>query len=244
MKIIPITRHIPFKVRDAINQLENNNILHFKNFITDYDLLKELNNRLKNTIDDYYCMDEQAIDYIKHKTWKQSIRNNVQQSRIEQIVPHEQTNMNMLTLSLWGSNEVGLCDSGAVWPFSNFKGTVKLFREMWNMYATLSGSPLERVDEHRCHIIRYPDTGHFRPHKHHYNPQKYGLILLLSQRGKDYIDGGTKWYYKNESVDTRSVENMGDMFVFKYDLVHEVLNTKVNGNDLGRLTMIIPHGSN
>tara|TARA_B100000686_G_C16435814_1_gene784451 strand:- start:3 stop:713 length:711 start_codon:yes stop_codon:yes gene_type:complete len=92
--------------------------------------------------------------------------------------------------------------------------------------ATLCNSYSKKNNDRpilRPQIIHYPKGGgSFDKHNHPYLPQKYGLILLLSQKNKDYMSGGTRVYIDNNVIDTSEYANQGDLIIFKYDLPHDI----------------------
>ena len=115
----------------------------------------------------------------------------------------------------------------------------KMFGTIYDIYKKLiPQAPLE--NHFRKHILKYHNNSYFAPHRHKYEPQKYGLILLVSQRGEDYVEGGTQFYMNNTTVDTSNIENRGDIFIFRYDIPHAVKKTTCTEEQAGRLTAIMP----
>ena len=128
---------------------------------------------------------------------------------------------------------------------SAYKKHHKMFFYMWNIYKKLVPDSPPR-SEYRMHLMKYHNNGHFNLHRHDYHPQKYGLILLVSQKGEDYTEGGTKFYIaeKAQFVQTSELENRGELFIFKYDLAHCVEKTVCSPEQAGRLTAIMPWQGN
>ena len=107
-------------------------------------------------------------------------------------------------------------------------------------------SPVGTGHKLQPQIIHYPvGGGFFDQHVHSLEPQKVGLILGLSQQGKDFKTGGTRFKLGDEWVSVEGHMNMGDITIFKYDLVHDVSivdkDEKLDwSSERGRWTMVIP----
>jgi len=83
----------------------------------------------------------------------------------------------------------------------------------------------------RPKILRYPrGAGYLAAHKHPLTPQKIGLILQLSRHGTDYEDGGTVFETPFGKVSMKGAQDIGDLVLFRYDLVHEVPLVDVNAS--------------
>lgn len=89
-------------------------------------------------------------------------------------------------------------------------------------------------------LIHYPSGGgFFARHWHNLTPQKLGFIVALSQRGRDYPNGGTCFEIEGEVVDMEGRQDCGDILVWRYDYPHWVtqsdLREKFDWNsDAGR----------
>ena len=96
----------------------------------------------------------------------------------------------------------------------------------------------------RPQLIHYPvGGGHFDYHSHPLMPQEIGLILNLSEPGKDYKTGSTVFKIKNQEIDIFESHKQGYLAIFKYDLLHKVTEVdpgkKIDFNK-GRFSAILP----
>ncbi len=104
-------------------------------------------------------------------------------------------------------------------------------------------------DGHALHpqIIHYPlGGGFFGRHQHPLAPQRIGLVVALSQRGVDYVSGGTCFDVNGTVVDLESDHDLGDVALFRFDVPHWVtpsdLKDKFDWNsERGRWTMVLPY---
>jgi hypothetical protein len=95
--------------------------------------------------------------------------------------------------------------------------------------------------------IHYPaGGGMFGRHIHALEPQRIGLILGLSERGRDFRDGATHFEIAGEDVGTDEVHDVGDMILFRFDIPHWI--TPVDASDAldyssqrGRWTAVLPY---
>ena len=99
-------------------------------------------------------------------------------------------------------------------------------------------------------IMQYPSGGgFFQEHSHPYLPQRFGLILNLSTRGKDFHTGGTRfWSSDDQVIDVEEHQKLGDITVFRYDLLHGVTSVDANAElklkDMsGRWVAVLPYYS-
>ena len=106
-----------------------------------------------------------------------------------------------------------------------------MFQSLAALYNDLT-SQKARLNEEEDNCVRlrpafmhyFSGGGMFGTHSHHLEPQKIGLILSLSKRGRDYLEGGTGFEAPDGSmVDTSLVHDIGDVLLFRYDLKHWVL---------------------
>ncbi len=75
-------------------------------------------------------------------------------------------------------------------------------------------------------LIQYPaGGGFFGRHWHNLAPQKLGFIVSLSQRGRDFRNGGTCFEIDGEVVDLEMRQEIGDICVWRYDHHHWVTQT-------------------
>lgn len=95
--------------------------------------------------------------------------------------------------------------------------------------------------------IHYPaGGGMFGKHIHALEPQRIGLILGLSGRGRDFRDGATYFEIGGEDVGTGDVHDVGDMILFRFDVPHWI--TPIDASDAldyssqrGRWTAVLPY---
>jgi len=99
----------------------------------------------------------------------------------------------------------------------------------------------------RPQIIQYPSGGGmFAAHVHALEPQKLGLILGFSKRGRDFKDGGAGFEVPDGTVvDTSTIQDIGDIVIFRYNLKHWVTPCDIAGPlvdecSAGRWSAIIP----
>lgn len=72
-------------------------------------------------------------------------------------------------------------------------------------------------------LIHYPSGGgFFARHWHDLSPQKLGFIVFLSQRGRDFRNGGTCFEIDGRVIDTEAQQAIGDLLVWRYDHHHWV----------------------
>lgn len=101
------------------------------------------------------------------------------------------------------------------------------------------------MPEVRIKALQYPRGGGFlMKHVHPIDPQGVGLILALSQGGKDFVQGGTTFVTPAGFVDTSAYHDAGDLILFRYDLEHAVgpvdSDTALDLNtDTGRWTLVL-----
>lgn len=99
----------------------------------------------------------------------------------------------------------------------------------------------------RPQIFQYPvGGGMFSTHIHPLEPQKIGIILGLSKRGRDFNDGGAGFETPDGTlVDTSSTQDIGDIVLFRYDLKHWVtpcdIHSPLDDNkNNGRWSAVLP----
>ena len=75
----------------------------------------------------------------------------------------------------------------------------------------------------RTKVLRYPrGGGYLSEHQHPLEPQRLGLITSLSRLSDDFEKGGTTFRTPFGFVDTNESHDIGDIIIFRYDLVHAV----------------------
>lgn len=98
-------------------------------------------------------------------------------------------------------------------------------------------------------IIHYPSGGgHLDQHTHAFDPQRVGLILGISERGKDFGQGATYFEVKGEHQSSDLVHNIGDLLLFKFDIPHGISKideeeTLDHASERGRWTLVMPYYS-
>lgn len=72
-------------------------------------------------------------------------------------------------------------------------------------------------------LIHYPaGGGFFARHWHNLSPQQLGFIVSLSQRGRDFSNGGTCFEIDGEVIEMESRQQIGDICIWRYDHPHWV----------------------
>lgn len=101
----------------------------------------------------------------------------------------------------------------------------------------------------RPQILHYlSGGGHFASHVHPYLPQRIGLIVAMSQRGRDYGTGGACFEFDGQVIDLEGRHDIGDIALFRYDVTHCIKATDPDApldwaSPRGRWTMTLPHSS-
>lgn len=103
-----------------------------------------------------------------------------------------------------------------------------VFEPLRSLYRDLTGieTDFELPDEGAYvhpQLIQYPSGGgFFGRHWHNLHPQQLGFIVSLSQRGRDYRNGGTCFEIDGQVVDLEDHQEIGDICVWRYDHQHWV----------------------
>lgn len=126
-------------------------------------------------------------------------------------------------------------------PMSKLQHAICFYNSKYEM----SGAATPRL---RPQVIHYPcNGGMFDYHLHPLFPQKVGLILNLSKKGVDYDGGGTSFYHCGKEVSISDYHDMGDIALFRYDLLHSVESIKYSSNSIddnieikGKWSAILP----
>jgi hypothetical protein len=122
-----------------------------------------------------------------------------------------------------------------------------LLQDFYNRIAKNKAKLLTGNSQLHPQIINYPSGGgHFARHTHPFMPQKIGVILSISKKGKDYFEGGTGFEVNGNSIQLDNFHDIGDIALFKYDIPHWItsidIEEKMNLNtDRGRWTLVIPY---
>lgn len=99
----------------------------------------------------------------------------------------------------------------------------------------------------RPQIIHYPSGGGmFGKHTHPLEPQRVGLILGLSKRGKDYDNGSTHFEMGGVRSGTDHVHDQGDLILFRFDIPHWISAIDQGekfdpASPKGRWTAVLPY---
>lgn len=218
---------------DVVKELEKNNIIHIKKFIPDEDLFNEL-----------MWLSSQPL-------WHHIEKENLKSQTLEDIKPNESANHKFGYIHFDFIDREKRIDNDIFRVMPSFLSPI--YKKMIDFHGFLTGYEKDPL-EYRKQLISYNNGSFFALHQHDYEPQKYGFITLLTKRGRDYSEGGTKFYYKDKMLDTSKIEDIGDMFIFKYDLIHEVAKVSTKNCEgikfnksgawhqviLGRQTALIP----
>lgn len=161
-------------------------------------------------------------------------------------------NPNSMTPHVFHSYNFDLPDSSLDQGFT--QDLFDIFNEMKKLQQEISfralnynmaGDVLPRL---RPQIIHYPcGGGYFDYHVHPFEPQRIGLILNLSRIGRDYDTGGTSFFYKRKEVSIENYHDIGDIALFRYDLLHSAKKVNLNESKLicdvdskGKWSAILP----
>lgn len=226
MELITIQEKHSIDFINLRKSIENENIIQIKNFISKDK--KEVNKKLIE-----YFQKKQYVNY--------RMKFNQKKLNPENIFARNSTNHNFKILNFGKAKSI----QDAL-PMFYDDLTENLFNEMFSFFEKINGQKLNR-ENYRSHLIQYTNDNFFELHKHSREKQMCGLILVLGEKSKDYVEGGTVFYSTSkpiQSISTKDVEEFGDLFIFRYDLPHEVLKVSAPKNSLGRVTAIMPHRSN
>ena len=103
-----------------------------------------------------------------------------------------------------------------------------LFEPLRDLYNDLTGNDVGfRIPATGPYVhpqlIHYPaGGGFFARHWHNLSPQKLGFIVSLSQRGRDFRNGGTCFEIDGEVIDMEARQQIGDICIWRYDHPHWV----------------------
>jgi len=99
----------------------------------------------------------------------------------------------------------------------------------------------------RPQVIQYPSGGgFFDEHIHPLEPQRVGLITGLSEKGRDFKEGGTCFRVDGIEYSFEGTHAMGDIILFRYDIPHWI--SPIDESESldwtrkdGRWTMVLPY---
>ncbi len=124
------------------------------------------------------------------------------------------------------------------------------FEPLRNFYVSLTGNDIawgpQEGPYFHPQILHYPEGGgFFGSHIHNLMPQKIGVVVSMSQFGVDFEKGATMVVVNDEVVNTEGFQDLGDILLFRYDLVHWVSQSNLHhrfdwDTEKGRWTMILP----
>jgi len=109
-----------------------------------------------------------------------------------------------------------------------------LFEPLRELYGDLTGNDVrfgvpEAGPYVHPQLIHYPSGGgFFARHWHNLVPQQLGFIVSLSQRGRDFKNGGTCFEIEGEVVDMEMRQGIGDICVWRYDHPHWVTQSDLS----------------
>ena len=125
---------------------------------------------------------------------------------------------------VWSENVYGLRE--IFLKFNKIRNIVLGFNENFCL------SKPEKKMWSACRILQYPvGGGHMSLHKDYvlksvskinFNNKFYQLILLITQKGKDFSKGGAYIYKNNKFIDLESNSLSGDILIYKTDVLHGV----------------------
>jgi len=125
---------------------------------------------------------------------------------------------------------------------ASLRAVFEPLRELYNAltgYDVAFGVPASGPYVHP-QLIHYPSGGgFFARHWHNLAPQKLGFIVSMTQRGRDFRNGGTCFEIDGEVVDTEAHQDVGDILVWRYDHHHWVTQSDLQekfdwASDAGR----------
>lgn len=103
-----------------------------------------------------------------------------------------------------------------------------LFEPLRGLYRDLTGTETTFIVPDagpyvHPQLIHYPaGGGFFARHWHNLHPQQLGFIVSLSRRGRDFRNGGTVFEIGDDRVETETVQDIGDICLWRYDHPHWV----------------------
>lgn len=122
-------------------------------------------------------------------------------------------------------------------------------REFQNALTRNQGTYAKNAEGRKLHpqVIHYPSGGGmFGRHTHPLEPQRIGLILGLSQRGRDFTTGATHFLAGERDIGTGDIHDIGDLILFRFDIPHWI--SAIDENELldyrspnGRWTAVLPY---
>ena len=124
------------------------------------------------------------------------------------------------------------------------------FEPLRNFYISLTGNDIpwgpQEGPYFHPQVLHYPEGGgFFGSHIHNLLPQKIGVVVSMSQFGIDFEKGATVVEVNGEVADTEGFQDLGDILLFRYDLIHWVSQSNLHQRfswetEKGRWTMILP----
>ena len=163
------------------------------------------------------------------------------------------TPQNVLTQRLFDCYQISTFDDDALSSIT--KPIVSAMRELddavsGKLRKNIAWLPRENlIGALRPQILHYPGNGGFFDwHTHALVPQRYGLILEMSKKGRDYDSGGTSFKLnRNVIVNSGDYADQTDVILFRYDLEHKVgpfikhcMGSETDPFDFGRFSFIMP----
>lgn len=94
-------------------------------------------------------------------------------------------------------------------------------------------------------VVHYPrGGGYFEEHSHKRYPTNYGIIITLSEKGRDFNRGVTNVKFKNKYINLEKYNiSCGDLILFRFDLPHKISpvdpDKYLSFDNKGRWTLIL-----
>lgn len=100
-------------------------------------------------------------------------------------------------------------------------GGVPEVQDVFDDLVAIQNKLTEPREDYIRQAIQYPrGGGFFDEHDHDLEPQRIGLILMASQRGRDYLTGNVRFKINGEWREV--FLNSGDVCLFRHDLPHDI----------------------
>ena len=114
-------------------------------------------------------------------------------------------------------------EESSIKKFDDVSLIFKKMKDFQSSYV-INEADIKLNQRHRLQFIHYPKGGGwFDWHQHPRYPVNYGLILNLTERGKNFDIGSTEIELENgDVISVEDIANIGDLILFRYDLRHRV----------------------
>ena len=129
-----------------------------------------------------------------------------------------------------------------------------LFEPLRRLYNELTGHDVEFGHAESApylqpQVIQYPPGGgFFGRHEHAFEPQRIGIIVQMSEAGKDYHGGGTVFEIDGDVIDFEGNSRLGDICLWPFDVPHWVKQSDLSEpfdwqSERGRWVATFPHNN-